>query len=305
MRQLAFLFSFLLLTACLAVDKDEGTSSSRNDTTSAADTSGGTETVEEADTAPPDAAPEETIEDAVDATPCVPECEQIGYRQCSGENAVWTCELKDGCLGWGIPVPCPAGLTCLDAVCVDTTDECAAVPGVCPTVGALRCGAGNSVEECVAGDCATWQVIEMCASNQTCEDGECVQQLDPSECLPLDECRNTHCADPAVTASEVKLQRCTLQHCVNEYEDCVGPFGDAACKDILKCAQSCTTQDCQADCLAAGSFDGSLQFLDLGVCLEDFCPAALTDPMGNLSCITGQCGTEMNTCCGGSILGCM
>lgn len=304
MRQLTFLFISLLLTACLAVNKDEGRPSGGNDTTAAADTGAQADATEAIDSAQPDAPASETTEDVPDVTPCTPACEQIGVKQCSGDNAVLTCGLKDGCLGWGVPVPCPPGLTCLDAVCVDATDECAGVPGVCPTVGALRCGAENSVEECVAGDCPTWQVIQMCASNQTCKDGECVQQIDPTECLSLDTCRDTHCADPVIAESQVKYQRCTLEHCAVEYENCVGPFGTDSCKDILKCAQGCAGVDCQAGCMSAGSLDGGLQFLDLGVCLEDFCPAALTDPMGNIGCITGQCGTEMNTCCGGSILGC-
>ncbi len=194
-------------------------------------------------------------------------------------------------------VPCPGG------VCVDTTPDCSGLPTGCDQPGARRCSSdGKAVEECNGGyECPKWDVVQACATGETCLGSQCVSG---SSCAQLESCVDTSCATEAASGSDIKLAKCTLSSCRTEYEACLGPFGTGACKDILKCAQACQSSSCQQDCLKQGSYDADLQFVDVGVCLEDNCPAALQDPMGNISCIIGSCSTQLNACCAGNMMSC-
>ncbi len=199
-----------------------------------------------------------------------------------------------------------------EVVAPDATDstgdqgpDCSGLPTGCDVPGARRCSTdGKAVEECNGGyECPKWEVLETCGAGSTCTAGACGGG--PGVCAELEACVDTACAEEVAGGSNIKLAKCTLESCKSEYEACMGPFGAGACKDVLKCTQSCQDSACQQACMKSGTYDGALQFVVVGVCLEDNCPDALSDPMGNLQCIMGACGTPLNACCGGSMMGCL
>jgi len=124
-------------------------------------------------------------------------------------------------------------------------------------------------------------------------------------CAALDACVAANCAAEVASGSQIKKTACSLKSCQADYEACYGSFGGGACKDLLKCAQGCQNPECQNGCMSSASYEANLQFLDMGICMEDNCPDALENPMANIGCITGVCGAPLNTCCGGSLMGCM
>ncbi len=125
--------------------------------------------------------------------------------------------------------------------------------------------------------------------------------------LELSVCIVENCANELQSGKVVSLQQCILASCRTTYETCNGAFGTADCKTLLKCQQNCGggAGECSLDCMAASSYDANVQFVDLGVCMEENCPEAISNPMGNLGCFTGPCSTYINACCGGSMLNCL
>jgi len=124
------------------------------------------------------------------------------------------------------------------------------------------------------------------------------------QCPTLADCVVKNCQgtpDPDSYA----LLKCTLLSCKDDYASCFGAYGQGACVQILKCLEACLPADCQQECMAPASYDSLLQFADVGICVENNCPTALEDPLGNIGCFIGVCNAPVATCCGGSILGCM
>jgi len=94
---------------------------------------------------------------------CTDACSTLGAKQCSGDN-IQTCELKtSGCKDWSVPTACPSPQACRSNACALTcTDAC--------TLGAKRCGTGDTVETCEAKTtgCTGWSTPVACASGQSC-----------------------------------------------------------------------------------------------------------------------------------------
>ena len=256
---------------------------------------------------PDGVAPDGVVPEAItpDDTPSCepPSCGFLGTRECADGTSWRECTAVGGCLRWSEPTACGSDEACQGGTCVTTTPDCSGVPDGCDVPGQRRCSADNAaVEQCNEYECPKWETFQACGAGETCIGAQCVGG---SVCAQLESCVDTSCAAEAASGSDIKLAQCTLGKCKAEYEACMGPFGTGTCKDILKCAQACQDSACQQGCLKSGSYEGALQFMDVGVCLEDNCPTALQDPMGNISCIMGQCGTPLNACCGGNLMSCM
>lgn len=122
--------------------------------------------------------------------------------------------------------------------------------------------------------------------------------------LDLNECMMNSCSQLLDDASGIVIQDCILANCQASYLVCV-PLGTGSCKDILKCTQNCTTDQCSQDCMTSGSLDANLEFMELGMCMTDHCPEAFEDPMANMGCFIGDCNDPLTSCCGGSLMSCL
>jgi hypothetical protein len=236
---------------------------------------------------------------------CQNECYPMNTRECADGTSYRTCVPGNVCLAWSAPVDCGTGMECQGGECVPAAPDCSGVPNGCGDPGAKRCsGDGKAVETCNGNyECPRWELSQACTDGQTCADGACTGG--GANCATLDACVAANCAAEAATGSEIKKTNCSLKNCRADYEACYGAFGDKTCKDLLKCAQACQTPECQNGCMSSASYEANLEFLDMGICMEDNCPDALEDPMANIGCITGTCGAPLNKCCGGSLMNCM
>ncbi|MDP8222554.1 MAG: hypothetical protein P9L99_04285 [Candidatus Lernaella stagnicola] len=124
------------------------------------------------------------------------------------------------------------------------------------------------------------------------------------DCPELAECVVESCQDFSDPDSYALLN-CSLQSCPDEYDACFGPYGTGECVSVLKCLEACLPDDCLMECMAPASYDELLEFAEVGICVEDNCPDALADPLGNIGCFLGVCLDPVATCCGGTIFGCM
>jgi len=255
------------------------------------------------------AAPDGVLPDAQadDVPACESTCAFIGARECVDGTTYRVCQPAGVCLAWTGAMACAADEACDGGECVKGQGpDCSGLPTGCDTPGAKRCSAdAQAVEQCNAAyECPKWDVVESCQPGKPCVNGKCGTG-GVGVCAQLEACVDTACAEAVVTGSNIKLLKCTLESCRTEYEGCMGAFGSGSCKDLLKCAQACQNQECQKACTTEATYDANVQFVSVGVCLEDNCPGALEDPMSNLGCVTGTCGTPLNACCGGSIMNCM
>lgn len=314
MRALAPLCCFALVALVAGCGGDDGDSR----TFGGDDTSGDAATTGDiafSDTTTKDqAAPDAIADDVVpgdsngpDVPACLGTCDPAGSRECVDDSSWRECEPAGACLAWSPPAACASGEVCQGGACVPDGPDCSGLPTGCDTPGAKRCSTdAKAVEECNgAYECPKWELLEDCSPGKPCVNGVCGGGVGPGACAELEACVDTACAEAVASGSNIKLLKCTLASCRTEYEGCLGPFGTGACKDLLKCAQSCPDTQCQKACTTTASYEANVQFVEVGACLEDNCPGALEDPMGNIACITGTCGTPLNACCGGSIMNCM
>lgn len=124
------------------------------------------------------------------------------------------------------------------------------------------------------------------------------------ECPDLADCVYDNCSQHSDIASYA-FGKCSLVNCKDEYSGCHGAYGEDACVNILKCLEDCLPGDCLAGCMSTASYDALLEFMDVGICVEQNCPDAFEDPLGNIGCYINTCADPVAVCCGGSILGCM
>lgn len=255
------------------------------------------------DTANPDVAIDTS---GLDTPICQDPCNPVNGKECADDTSYHVCAPSGGCLAWGAPVACGDGNVCEAGECIPDEPDCTGVADSCEPLDAKRCapsGAATQVCWANADGCPVWTFLEECGEGQACSNGACTGGS--ADCSTLQTCVGVNCAAEVASGSQIKLTSCTLENCHADYEACYGAFGSGACKDLLKCAQACQDPTCQQGCMASASYDANVQFLAVGVCMEDNCPDALTNPMANIGCITGTCGTQLNACCGGSFMGCM
>jgi len=94
---------------------------------------------------------------------CVPNCDQAGDRQCSG-NGYQICETINGCRQWGTVVACAANQTCSNGQC---SSGC--IPTNCQAAG-FQCG---SIDD----GCGNMLNCGTCVGGKTCNaTGQCVPQ---------------------------------------------------------------------------------------------------------------------------------
>ena len=128
---------------------------------------------------------------------CVASCNNectSGAKRCAN-GKVETCGNydTDTCTEWGCAADCPSGQVCSGSgQCISTcTDEC--------SLGDKRCASGGGVEGCGHFDsdsCLDWGGTVMCASGQTCSNGQCgctshtKKQCDGNNLYWYDSCNN-------------------------------------------------------------------------------------------------------------------
>ena len=160
---------------------------------------------------------------------CRNDCVQAGEgtEECASPFTTRVCE-RDGndCLNWSIPSPCRAGWQCEDGECRDPAEDCM---HACDVVGRNVC-VDNDVHTCQqdAMGCRTLQRIQICAPNQTCDNGFC-SNSPPEPCE--DECMGPVCLDE------------------NTPQDCV--VGADGCRDLRRgaaCGFNTTCVDGACEC---------------------------------------------------------
>ncbi|MFT7580987.1 MAG: hypothetical protein ACI9MR_002661 [Myxococcota bacterium] len=207
----------------------------------------------------------------------------------------------------------------LSAAC-DAWDACVAAE--CATFGDdLTAAALCGIETCKAdweschgafgtATCATaYACTQSCSpGDQACVDG-CGADTSFADHVALLEhvvCMNASCISHLQAGNLIAFQLCNVQDCRASYDACNGAWGTGQCKDVLKCSEACAADDtvCAVGCMAEGSYDSSVDFMKLGLCISENCPAALAEPLAHLDCFIGPCSAPMTTCCGG-LTGCL
>jgi hypothetical protein len=106
---------------------------------------------------------------------CTDECDYPGQKECVASYRWKECGNydSDNCLEWSSLNVCGNNQICEDGQCVPScSDECS------PS-GYKTC-VGNSWKECDdfdSDDCLEWSSLNVCGSNQTCEGGQCIDDI--------------------------------------------------------------------------------------------------------------------------------
>ncbi|NUN13526.1 MAG: right-handed parallel beta-helix repeat-containing protein [Myxococcales bacterium] len=173
------------------------------------------------------------------AEQCKSECTSIGSKKCS-QNSVVACGdyNGDGCLEWGSPLPCGAGLVCSNGFCAtDCTDECT-------VVNAKKCDEGGQVVSCGnydADGCLEWGSPVPCAQPLVCANGSC--SLTCTDGCPVE---NQKSCVPGTTTQ--------FQVCDDYNGDGCLEWGTAqTCGATLTCSGGNCTQTCSNTCQPNGS----------------------------------------------------
>lgn len=119
-----------------------------------------------------------------DSIPCENECPSAGAVVCDANDTLRDCGEfdSDECLDLGPPTACGTNETCVDGSCQsDCSDECT-------TSGARRCDPGGAAgfQQCEnVGGCLVWSDTINCMTDQRCDMGNCVDEMDPctDECM--------------------------------------------------------------------------------------------------------------------------
>jgi len=162
--------------------------------------------------------------ECVDETiPCENECAVTGQATCV-DNAVRTCGShdEDRCLDLGPSVACQSDETCIDGECEPMCTD------ACSVVGERECVAASGERawvECVDVDgCLELGAVQMCETNERCDNGRCVPTADPCS----DECpaAGARCVDGAVVVcgqhdADTCLEDAAPMPCEPVFETCV------------------------------------------------------------------------------------
>ena len=219
------------------------------------------------------------------ATSCTNECTIAGAKKCEGD-AVLTCGdvNVDGCLEWGAPAPCDAGLVCSGGHCSSScSDECT-IEGSrkCDGNGYVVCGDANH------DGCLEWGTPAACAPPQSCANGFCVDTCE-AEC------------------SAVGARKCDgngVATCGDTDENgCLEWGSPVPCEDGLVCSSGHCAATCEDECTVVGAktcnAGGSLILCgdyDDDPCLEWGSPTPCAQ---GLVCSEGNCLMDCQDECAG------
>ncbi|MFH0901439.1 MAG: hypothetical protein V2A73_12500, partial [Pseudomonadota bacterium] len=168
---------------------------------------------------------------------CKDECLNEGANQCVGD-AVRSCgRTRDGCLQWGPPVACTAGLSCSEGRCSGAcSDECA-------SKGTMVCTpAGDGLSSCGQYD-----------------SDECLDRATPIPCPHGSVCTGSVCASSCTDGCVLgEPPRCAydgeiVETCGNFDDDACSEWGGAVpCPNGASCSQGACQIDCNDECPTAG-----------------------------------------------------
>ena len=168
---------------------------------------------------------------------CENECTAVGAKKCE-LDAIVTCNdyNDDGCLEWGTPVNCDAGLICNGGHCETTcTDECTVAK-------AKKCDEGGNVTICDEHDedgCLEWGSPLPCGNPYVCSEGNCLLEC-ADECSVINDKK-------CVTGSTTQFAICDDW---NE-DGCLEWGTPTECGDTLVCSGGNCAISCQSDCAVA------------------------------------------------------
>ncbi|MBT9558309.1 MAG: right-handed parallel beta-helix repeat-containing protein [Myxococcales bacterium] len=168
------------------------------------------------------------------ATDCTEECTVSGAAICEGD-AIKTCGVGEkGCLVYGAPVACAAGLTCSSGKCASTcTDECT-------VVGAKKC-IGTGVSTCGNTDsdsCLEWGTASSCSAGQACSNGFCT----------------TSCSDECSVNGAKICEGQGVKLCSDTDQDgCLEWGSPVTCEAGTTCSNGLCSSTCSDECGPAGS----------------------------------------------------
>lgn len=243
------------------------------------------------------------VEGSVDSlSGCTDKCGPIGTQQCIDSANYQVCINVGECLEWGPGMPCIEGQDCNTNTGYCGSDDCF---DECASKGFKTCSnEGDKVMECqeAATGCNILAVLQTCADNEACENGECKKGVvvSDNDCLDIVKCvagcQNQQCAQGcAANASQAGVeaynamgqcaqttcaqftlaaaqQQCIIANCSNEWTGCVGPWGTNTCMGMLQCAQGCgANASCQFDCLVLGSQAAQNALWATQACMEANC----------------------------------
>jgi len=136
-----------------------------------------------------------------------------------------------------------------------------------PPAGSLSCGGALLC----AGNCEQTdaQCQQACLNGVNADEGDELQAL--LGCLQTNMCQDQACID---------------MNCSAEYTACIPP-GTQSCGEVLMCIESCTDQNCLAECQLAGSMEAQTELGALGMCLQTNSCAAPSCP---------ECANEYSAC---------
>jgi hypothetical protein len=281
-----------------------------------------------------DDAPASSITGDVEDTPdsaggCSDECGPIGSQQCVDAGNYQVC-INDGeCLAWGPGMPCIEGQECNTNTGYCGSDDCF---DECANAGVKTCTKeGDKVMECQQAQtgCNVLNVMQTCADNQTCSNGECKDgeiRGGDNDCLDIVKCvagcQNQQCAEGCGTnASQAGIeaynamgqcaqttcaqfttfaaqQQCIVASCGDSWTGCVGPWGTGTCLAMLQCAGACgPNPNCQFDCLVQGTQAAQNALWATQACMEANCLQQCGQDQTCLENCAGQsCGNEYMAC---------
>ena len=150
---------------------------------------------------------------------------------------------------------------------------------ICSTLNEKRCSENSIVEKCLVGDngCKNWITTDSCNSNQTCENGICIENGSCNQCNTINEKR----------CSGNTIQKCVSKNSCNVWKDIDNCSRGKSCENgscVEKCENSCYKEDMKR-CLGqtiqiCKSINGCLNWqndiecsgeniCDEGVCVEN------------------------------------
>ncbi len=236
------------------------------------------------------------------------------YYECVAGQCVSTCEPdcvgkecgSDGCEG--SCGNCPAGKHCEVGICVsDCLPQCAGKECGADGCGG-QCGVCSPGEECVGDICvapgnpADCELVLSCligCPNYSECIGDCLALASPAGQVAYDDmlsCSVQKC--PQYDDGTPQAQYCVLTQCTQDWNTCIGGWGNLGCNAILQCAANCNTAECQWDCIFNGSQAGQQVFWAMQVCFDEQCGSCGQDGGCWQTCIPQKCSAQLAACQG-------
>ena len=203
---------------------------------------------------------------------CSNDCSTNGMRQCYGGGYRECNRGSDGCLHWSGVTNCGSGQVCNNGSCLSSCSN------ECSVSGQRRCS-GNGFQQCGnydSDDCLEWGTVTNCNSDETCNNGSCVNHptctnecnlidqrvcdgngykqcgnYDSDSCLEWGAVTNCGASETCNNGSCIFHPTCTNQ-CVAGEHQCSGSSGRTCGTFGAACTSWGTYQECDSQCFRCG-----------------------------------------------------